>query len=313
LRLNLYQVSSFHARIEDISAEGRMLIMQGSNHSSMMPLGGKSREPIDPQFPWTTSADLSADGKTLLYYNWGYEGSDPSDVKAVYLRELDGSKPIRLGPGKPLALSPDGKWALALQTTTQPQLVMLSTSGAAPRILPNRGIKEYSYASFFPDGRQVLFTGIEAREGADIRSFVQDVDTGEVRPLTEESTFALLVSPDGKNVVTSQPDQTYYIQPLAGGEPTEIPGLERGDEPIQWSDDGLALYVKGGGEFATKIYRVNIASGKRRQWKDIDPANKVGLVGLEVDRGGILITPDGKVCVYTYWTLLQSILTKRTD
>ena len=314
LRLNLYQVSGVHARIEDISDEGRMLITQGTNHSSMIILGGKSAsEPVDSQFPWTTSADLSADGKTLLYYNWGYEGSDPSDVKAVYLRKLDGSKPIRLGTGKALALSHDGNWALALQTNPQLQLVMLSTTGAPPKTLPNRGIKEYLYASFFPDGRQVLFTGVEAREGAEIRSYVQDVDTGEVRPLTEEWTVALRVSPDGKNVVTHQPDMTYYIQPLAGGEPTAIPGLESGDEPIQWSDDSGALYVKGGGEFATKIYRVNIASGNRRQWKDIDPANKVGLVGLEVNPGGIMITPDGKVCVYTYWTLLQQLLTKSTD
>ena len=314
LRMNLYGFAGIGASIEDISDDGNMLIRQGTNHSTMMILNGTSAsEVFSSQDAWTTSADLSADGKTLLYYEWGYEASDPAKLNAVYLQKLDGSKPVYLGPGKALALSHDGKWALALQTKPQPQLVLLSTSGAESRTLPNRGIKEYHYASFFPDGRQILFTGVEAHEGAAIRSYIQDVDTGEVRPLTEEFTRALLVSPDGKNVVTRQPDRIYYIQSLAGGEPAAIPGLEPGDEPIQWSDDSRALYVKGEGEFATKIYRVNIANGKRTHWKDIDPAIKVGLVGLEANPGGIMITPDGKVCVYTYWTLLQQLLTISMD
>jgi hypothetical protein len=73
------------------------------------------------------------------------------------------------------------------------------------------------------------------------------------------------------------------------------------------------VYVIGAGEFATKIYRVNLATGNRREWKTIDPPNKVGLVGLELNPGGILITPDGKVSVYTYWILLQQLLSKSID
>ena len=312
LRMNLYEVPGNHSRIEDISDDGKMLITQGTNHTTMMILDGKSTtQEIGSQFAWTTSAALSADGKTLLCYVGGFEASDPSD--GVYLRKLDSSETTRLGPGKPLALSPDGKWALALQTKTQPALVLLSTSLGEAKTLPNPGIKEYHYASFFPDGRQIVFTGVEAREGAEIRSYVQNVNTGEVRPLTEEWTVALRVSPDGKSVITLQPDKTYYIQPLDGGEPRPIRGLESGDEPIQWSDDSRAVYVIGPGEFATRIYRVNLATGSRRQVKEIDPPNKVGLVGLELNPGGILITPNGRVCVYTYWILLQHLLTKSID
>jgi serine/threonine protein kinase len=310
LRLNLHEMPGMHARIEDISADGKALIAQGSsNHTTMMIVEGNSAtKAIYSQFSFSTSADLSADGKTLLYYEGGFESSDPADGNTVYLRKLDSSENIKLGPGKALALSPDGKSALALQTKPQPQLVILSTSGTEPKTLPNRGMKEYHYASFFPDGRQILFTGIEALEGAMIRSFVQDISTGQVQPLTEEGTTALRVSPDGKRVITLQPDHTFYIQGLGGGEPKEIPGLERDDEPIQWSDDGRAVFVKAAGDFVTKIYRVDLATGQRREWRDIDPPNKVGHVGLEVNPGGILITPDGKVCIYTYWILLQQLL-----
>ena len=127
------------------------------------------------------------------------------------------------------------------------------------------------------------------------------------------SSINVSTSHDGKKIITLQPDKTYYIQPLDGGEAKPIPGLESGDEPIQWSDDGRSVYVIGPGEFATKIYRVDLANGNRREWKVIDPPNKIGLVGLELNPGGILVTPDGKVCVYTYWTLLQQLLSKSID
>jgi eukaryotic-like serine/threonine-protein kinase len=305
----LYWLPTQNARIEDISDDGRVLINRGiSNHTTVIMLRGKSQAEIDTRGAWSTSADISADGKTLLFYQWGYESSDGSDVSGVYLQRLDGSAPVKLGPGKALALSPDGKWALALQPTKpQPQLILLSTSLGQPKLLSNAGIKEYHFASFFPDGKQILFTGVEARENAEIRSFIQDVNTGHFYPLTEEGTIALRVSPDGKRVIILQ-DNSYYIQRLDGGEPKEIPGLEPDDEPIQWSDDGRAVFVKAEGDFATKIYRVNLATGERREWRDINPANRVGDVGLEVNPGGILITPDGKVCIYTYWILLQQIL-----
>jgi serine/threonine protein kinase len=314
LRLNLYEVPGIGARIDDISDDGKMLINQGSNHSRIMVVEDKSTtRAVESQFAWTTTADLSADGKTLLCFEGGYEESEPAELNQVYLQKLDNSEPIkRLGPGRALALSPDGKSALAVRTDPQPRLVVLSTTGET-KILPNRGMKEYHYAAFFPDGRQILFTGVEAHQDAAIRSYVQDINTGDVRPLTEELTVALRVSPDGKSVITLQPDRTYYIQPLDGSQPTPIPGLESEDEPIQWSDDGRSVYVIGAGDFATKIYQVSLTTGDRREWKEIDPPNKVGLVGLETNRGGILITPDGKVSVYTYWVLLQQLVTKSLD
>jgi serine/threonine protein kinase len=315
LQTKLYALPAQGARVEDISDDGRILITQGTNHTTMMMLHDKSPgEVVNPRGAWSTSADISPDGKTLLFYQWGYESSDGSDVSGVYLQRLDGSEPVKLGPGKALALSPDGKWALALKPTRpQPQLILLPTSQGQPKPLANPNIKEYYYASFFPDGSQILFTGVEARDQAVIRSFVQDVKTGQVHPLTEEGTTALHVSPDGTRVITLQPDKVFYIQGLDGGEPKEIPGLKPGDEPIQWSDDGRAVFVKAAGDFATKIYRVNLATGKRQEWKDIDPLNKIGLVGLEVNSGGILITPDGKVCIYTYWILVQQMLSALID
>ena len=54
-------------------------------------------------------------GKRSSFVNGGMSWSDGSDVSGVYLQRLDSSEPVKLGPGKALALSPDGKWALTLQ------------------------------------------------------------------------------------------------------------------------------------------------------------------------------------------------------
>ncbi|MGH9971921.1 MAG: protein kinase domain-containing protein [Pyrinomonadaceae bacterium] len=308
-RLNIDEMPSY-AKLEDISPQGRLLITHGNTHTTMVIVSDDStNEALGTRFAWSTSADISSDGKALLFYEWGWESGESIEVKSTYLRRFDGSDPVRLGEGRALALSADGNWALAIQEKSPPQLALLSTRGGQPKELPNPGFKEYHYGSWFPDGRRILFTAVEAREDAFLRSYVQDIETGVVHPLTEEGTVALRVSPDGKKVFALDPYGSYYIHSTGGtGPATPVKGLEPSDEPIQWSADGLALYVRAPGDFDTKLYRVEIASGRRRMWKEIVPSNRVGLVGLEVKPGGIMITPDGKVCVYTYWTTSHELL-----
>jgi len=290
----------------DISRDGRVLAAVGNPRSRMIGFtAGSEKERDLSWFDWSTSADLSADGRMLLFYEWGMA---VGGVPIVYLRKMDeANDPIRLGQGKALALSPDRKWALALQEGLPPQLVLLPTGPGEPRLLPRGAIKEYHYASWFPDGEQILFTGLESGHG--LRSYVQDKSGGQAHTITDEGMIALSVSPDGKRLFAWAPDKglggKYYMCPLNGTNPTPIPSLEAGEEPIQWTADGRALYVRGSGDTA-KIYRVNLPSGRRELWKELMP-DPVGLIGIEVKPGGIRITPDGKSYVYTYWSALQDL------
>ena len=109
---------------------------------------------------WSTVADLSADGKTVLFYEWG-EGVGAAPI--VYARNVDGSDAVRLGAGKALALSPDGRWALALQETSPPQLVLLPTGAGESRPLPAEGLTDFYWARWFPDGRRILVVGVGCR------------------------------------------------------------------------------------------------------------------------------------------------------
>jgi serine/threonine protein kinase/Tol biopolymer transport system component len=292
--------------LRDISRDGRVLLQRGIPRSRMIvSTAGSEKERDLAWFDFSTSADISSDGKDLLFYE---SGTAVGSVPFVYVRKLDGSnEPQKLGQGKPFALSPDGKWALAVQESSQPQLVLLPTGPGQPRLLPRGDIKEYDYASWFPHGEQVLFTGMEPGHG--LRSYVQDISGGQPRPITEEGIIALLVSPDGKRLVTRAPDKgqdgKYYLSPIDGNKSTSIPGLEIGEVPIRWNADGRALYVLGAGDFTTNIYRIDLSSGRRELRTEIVP-DQVGFTFLETP-GGIQITPDGKSYVYTYWTALRDL------
>lgn len=184
----------------------------------------------------------------------------------------------------------------------------MPTGTGQARFFPRGGISEYHYASWFPDGKQILFTALEPGHG--LRSYVQDISGGQARPITEEGIIALLVSPDGKRLVAwapeDGPDGRYYLSPLDGSKSIPIPGLEMGDMPVRWEADGHALYVRSSGDFRTTIYRIDLTSGRRELRKEILP-DQVGFLSLEARAGGLQITADGKSYAYTYWTALRDL------
>jgi Tol biopolymer transport system component len=103
---------------------------------------------------------------------------------------------VRLGEGRALALSPDGKWALALQAGPPPRLVFLPTGAGEEKILPPSGLTEIYSATWFPNGKRIFF--VAAGSDGEPRSYVQEVSGGEARAITDETEQAVLVSADGK-------------------------------------------------------------------------------------------------------------------
>ena len=173
-------------RLEEISRDGRVLLLQASPRSRIVcqPPGASTERDLS-WFDWSTAADLSPDGKKLLFYEWG-EGVAGNPT--VYLRDTDGGDAIRLGEGRALALSPDGKFALALQTGPPPRLVLLPTGPGEEKRLPPSGLTEYYSATWFPGGHRILF--VAAGSDAQPRSYIQDVDGGDARPIADEEMQA---------------------------------------------------------------------------------------------------------------------------
>jgi Tol biopolymer transport system component len=287
--------------IQDASSDGRVLLSHGENHPVIMALvPGSTKERDLTWLDYSVAADISADGQTLLFSEQGFAGGPQY---AVYLRGTDGGPAIRLGKGNAMGLSPDGKWALAIDLAPPPQLVLLPTGAGEARRLPRGDVNEYHSGGWWmPDGSSVMFAGAEEGQGA--RLYVQDVSGGPPRAVTPEGMIVLdnTVSPDGASVVAGNETEG-YIYPLAGGEPRPLPGFQPGDIPIRWAADGRSVYVRNGFVVPARMEQLDLATGRRTVWKELGPADLAGVRAIT----SIVMTPDARWYAYTYASRLSNL------
>jgi Tol biopolymer transport system component len=208
-----------------------------------------------------------------------------------------------------LALSPDEKWGLAMQSSPAPHLVLLPTGAGEPRELPPGGRFTYHWATWFPDSSRIIFAAEE--RGGLPRSYIQDLVGGLPRPFGEAGMRATLVSPDGKQIALSSLEGEQYLCPADGSGSASscrsIPGTEPGDFPVQWSADGGSLFVRGAEENPLTLYRIDLRTGNRARWKELVPAESAGFVEYGAGPRGIRMTPDGGSYAYTYWTRITDL------
>jgi eukaryotic-like serine/threonine-protein kinase len=286
-------------KVHDVARSGDVLLTRGTTRGGIIAPGREgSKDRELSWFDYSTVADLSADGKTLLFYEWG-EGVAGKSI--TYLRKMDGSDAVRLGEGRPLALSPDARWALAVRGEAPGELVLLPTGTGEVRRLRRGPIAEYlDWAAWSPDGRRVY---LAARDASDLRrTFVQDIEDGDPRPVTPEGFVGLLLSPDGGTLATVDRYGEYYLYSVDGSSaPRPIPGYLDGDVLLQWGADG-ALFVREAGNLVLRIHRLNLATGDRRFWKELVPPDPSIVTDIGSDPGQVRITRDGNSYAYTYWT-----------
>jgi len=150
----------------DIAKDGRVLLVRADWRREL--LGVFSNDSKQHELSWldyTYPADLSSDGKTLLFDEEGGGGaldySKSSGLTyAVYIRKTDGSPAVLLGEGGAVSLSPDGKWAIAQSQESPSQFRLLPTGAGEPRDLTKDNIN-HSWAHWFPDAKHILFTADE--------------------------------------------------------------------------------------------------------------------------------------------------------
>jgi eukaryotic-like serine/threonine-protein kinase len=290
--------------LDDISRDGRVLV---AHHTIGQILNGRfPGQEEERDLSWldgSIPADLSQDGKTFVFTETG-EGSGPA--QAVYLRKTDGSPAVRLGEGSAIALSPDGRWVLATHPAIEGKpggLILLPTGAGESRVVNDR-LKNFGGGAWLPDGKRFIFSAQE--KGHSPRILVQALDGGQPRPLTPEGVWIRHatnpVSPDGKFVLGIQAAGKASLYPVEAGEKRPVAGLDPGDVPIQWSEDGRFLYVHKRQGIPNKVWLLDPASGKKQPWVEIKPGDpaQVGLTTL-------LMTRDGKSYVYGAQRVLSEL------
>ena len=286
--------------LEDISRDGRALITHYNYRSIIMGLPpGEAKEHDLSWLDGGVLAALSDDGKTLIFNEAG--GASGTGYP-IYLRKTDGSDAVRLGEGTARALSPDGKWVIAIPVPARSELILEPTGAGEAKTLKNEVIEKYGDARWFPDGKRIVAVGAEPGNH-NSRSWVVDPAGGRPRPITPEGVTGTLVSPDGKFLLAVDANQNRALYPVEGGEPRPASGFEPGDAAIRWNVDGHSVYVRQRTDTGVKIFLLDIGSGRRSFWKELAPVELAGFVGI----GEILLTPDGKSYVYRYNRALNEL------
>ncbi len=280
--------------LQDVSRDGRALLAEMNVRLGFYGVSpGEAKERDLSGFEWSWGPRLSADAKSIFFTEQGEAGGPGY---SVYLGKLDGSAAVRLGEGAGLAISPDGKWVLAVQIRTSPTtLVLLPTGAGQPKTFPKDPInREISFAAFLPDGKSIAYN---AREPGKLpRVFVQDLEGGPARPVSPEGVVGELLSPDGKSLVTRTEGQGLAVAPLGGGPSAPVRGIEAGERAMGWTADDRSIFVSSQRVLPARIFRVDLASGQRELWKEFLPADPTGISRL----GGASISADGKTIVFGY-------------
>src|SRR5580698_5786819 len=290
----------------DVWKDGRVLLMRASWRRELVSVTGDETKERDLSWlDYSYPAELSADGKTLLFDEEGGGGSlaySKGFTYAVYVRKTDGSPAVLLGEGGAVALSPDGKWALEAMPGAPSQLKLLPTGAGQPKDLTNDNIN-HNWAHWFPDGKHIVSSGNEPGKGT--RLYVYDLSTGKSSAITPEGVGAtsFAISPDAHDVAAIGPDQKGYLYSLTGGDARLIPGFNPGEEPITWSSDGRSLYVYQPGELPARVFRLDVQTGQRTLWRQLMPSDPAGVENI----GPILMTPDAKTCVFGYHRMLADL------
>ncbi len=76
---------------------------------------------------------------------------------------------------------------------------------------------------------------------------------------------------------------------------------------MRWSADGRYLFLRQDeGLTAVRISRLDLASGREEPWKELKPADPVG-----VQIGEVVMTPDGNAYAYSFQRDISHVVSGR--
>jgi len=280
--------------LQDIAPDGRVLVSLESKRLGMGYTTLGNKDGVDLGWhDWNSARDISGDGQFVLFED-ASEAAGPN--YAVVERKVDGTLPTRLGEGSSGGLSPDGKWAISIPPAQGPQVTLLPTGAGQPRSIEVSGLDHVraGWSRFMADGLRIAVNGDAGGHAA--RCYIVDLSSGKAKAVTPEGVLCGPSSPDGRSIIGTAAYRSIAIYNIDDSVVRTIPHIDENFVAVQWSEDGLALYGYHSGEFPSKVYRVEIATGKTSVVQELRPGVSAGVVMV----GPVVVSRNGKRFAYSY-------------
>ncbi len=278
----------FPMRLDDISPDGRVLLGAEDDRleTAFLPTG-KQRELRLSVFDSTLAA-LSDDGRQVLFTS--------NEGPVVYLRQTDGSAPLKLGPGIALALSPDEKWAL-VQPGRERSLSLLPTGPGSSTPVSLPGLFATG-ARWLHTGSGIVLNGI-GLDGVRSELYMVPLDGGTPKAISDGGVIPLLleVSRDDQWVAALAPSEVLTLYRADGGASVSLPELGKDAFPVGWTPEGeLWVQLDALREFPSHLVRYDVARHRRLEERTISLGDPTGVLSLF----DMKVTPDGGALAFDY-------------
>ena len=288
-------------RLHDIAPDGRVLLTTDNQRAELYGIAaGEEKERDLTWLDFSVPEDISADGKSVLFTE---QGPAAGDLYSVFTRGMDGSPAARLGTGEGMSFSPDGKTVLSILYTTPPKLVLLPVGAGQPRTLPNPGFDRYrgAQSAWTQDGKSIVF--VAGEKGRPPRCYVQDIETGRVRPITPYGFGNIALNTSRDSVYAARPNGVLLF-PVHGGTPSPVAArrVDPRDTFVRFAPDGRTVFGYKNGPSA-EYFRMDIPTLRRTVIRELEPQDKAGILAVT----SVVMSPDGKSVAYMVRRFLSKL------
>jgi eukaryotic-like serine/threonine-protein kinase len=285
--------------LEDISQDGRVLVNVLATRTDVAFFSPEqSGERV---LSWLDDAEataLSDDGRQLVFTAF------PNGSSFTYIRPTDGSSsPVKLGPGRALDLSPDGKWVLSAPDVYAPELTLLPVKAGVPRTVSVKGLL-VSRAKWLRDGKHLVVIG-EGPSGKKGFYRVPLEDAGAPVPIStaniRDANFA--VSRDDSLVAARGVDSTLTIYPMDGGASIPLPELGQSALPVRWDGEGKLWVQIAESQIRSRLIRFDIRSRQVLSEHPLTLTDSAGVILVHA----VQLASDGKTLAFSYTRTLGNL------
>src|SRR5713101_8238692 len=285
--------------LRDIAPDGTALLSRDTARLEMAGVREGEAQRDLSWLDWSRVADVSADGRLVLFDESGVAGGPQY---SVYLRRLDDDSTTQLGDGLGMGLSPDGKYALTLSPRDRSSFRLVPLGDGKPIDLPSTGL-EYQWARYFPDGQRLLALANEP--GRPLRLYVQSLN-GKPFPITPPMVVRnVAISPDGTKVALMSADRKLLIYPTSEGGTARVVPTSDPLAPLLWTE-GDWLFVQHVGAYTqvpTRVSRLHLATGQLQAWRELRPRDAVGVNAITK----VMISQDTRTLIFNYRRVLSEL------